>query len=184
MRKKMGFFLVILASLFLSRISFAEAANKYVGVEKCKLCHKSEDKGNQYGEWKSSKHASAYKSLGSTKAKEYAAKAGLTDDPQKSEKCLKCHATAFGVTPDMIEEESELKIEDGVQCETCHGAGEKYWKIDTMRSQSASVANGLLIPKETNCVKCHNSESPAWSGSFNYEEDRKKILHPRPKSTE
>lgn len=177
---KMKGFLAAVAILSFSLLASAQTTNKYVGLEKCKLCHKSESKGNQYGQWLKSKHSQAYNTLATPKAKEFAEKAGITDDPQKAEKCLKCHSTAFGVTPDMIVAEEKLNIEDAVQCESCHGAGEKYWKIDIMKVKDQSIANGLVIPKEETCVKCHNSESPAWKG-FNYEEARKQILHPRPK---
>ena len=177
-----NWFFAIVAGVFFPAILFAQPANKYVGVDKCKLCHKSESKGNQYGAWQKSLHSKAYETLGNSKAKGLAEAAGITDDPQKSDKCLKCHATAFGVAPEMIAEDCSLRIEDGIQCETCHGPGEKYWSIDAMKDKAKAIANGLKVGiKEDTCVKCHNSESPTWSGQFDFVKMREKILHSRPK---
>ncbi len=175
--------LMIIAGLFFSFRVFglAQAENKYVGVDKCKLCHKSESKGNQYGAWKNSKHASAYADLATDKAKELAQIQGI-NNPQESEKCLKCHSTAaIALAGNLVSEEAKLKLEDGVQCESCHGAGEKYWGISVMKDHDKAVAGGMVVPGELVCVTCHNSESPVWPGSFDFGEESKIIAHPRPK---
>jgi hypothetical protein len=179
MKKVRVLALATVGVLFLSSLVFAQGGNKYVGVDKCKLCHRSESKGNQYGQWMKAKHSTAYDTLAGEKAKQVAAGLGI-EDPQKSERCLKCHSTAFGVPEDMITSGSKLKLEDGVQCESCHGPGEKYWKITIMKDHDKSVANGLVEISEAVCVKCHNEENPVFEG-FNYEEKYEIVAHPMPK---
>lgn len=179
---KKGWILVLVAAVFvlsLSSFLFAQSGNKYVGADKCKLCHQTESKGNQYGQWKKSKHSGAYDALAGEKAKQVAAGLGI-EDPQKSERCLKCHSMAFGVPADMAASGSKLKLEDGVQCESCHGAGEKYWAMTIMKDHNKAVANGLVEINKAVCVKCHNEENPVFEG-FNYEEKYKIIAHPIPK---
>lgn len=153
--------------------------HKYKGVSKCKMCHSSESKGNQYKIWAESEHAKAYAILGSEEAKATAKKVGLTTDPQKAPECLKCHVTAYGVN-DNLKEES-FNLSDGVQCESCHGAGSDYISISTMKDKAKAIAAGLVIPTKEVCVKCHNPESPSYE-EFNYDEFFKKIAHPLPKS--
>lgn len=182
MGKRRVWILVVSAVLFFSFLVSAKAENKYVGVDKCKLCHQSESKGNQYGQWRRTKHAQAYSTLSTAKAKEFAEKQGVSGNPQQSEKCLKCHASAtIAYGANLVAEGSNLRLEDSVQCESCHGPGEKYWSITTMKDHDKAVANGLVVPNEAVCVKCHNPESPAWTGAFDFTEMSKKIAHPRPK---
>jgi len=53
------------------------ADHSYVGVGKCKMCHKSKAKGDQYGIWLKSAHSKAYETLASDESKAVAAKLGL-----------------------------------------------------------------------------------------------------------
>jgi len=153
--------------------------HKYIGVSKCKICHMSDAKGNQYKHWLESKHATAYEDLASEDAKKTAEKVGLKSDPQKSPECLKCHVTAFGVKDDLKEE--SFNMADGVQCETCHGAGSDYKGLSVMKDRQKAIEAGLIIPTKEVCVKCHNKESPNYR-EFNFDDSFKKIAHPRPKS--
>ena len=59
----------------------APGEHGFVGVKKCKTCHKKEAIGNQYGAWLDSKHAKAFETLAGEQAREWAAEAGV-DDPQ------------------------------------------------------------------------------------------------------
>jgi len=173
---------VVGAALFFSFLTLgqAQAENKYVGADKCKMCHQSESKGNQYAAWKKSKHAGAYTSLASDKAKEIGTKQGI-DNPQANEKCLKCHSTgAVAAAASLINDGANVKPEDGVQCESCHGAGEKYWNMTVMKDREKAIAGGLVVPNEALCVKCHNSESPTFV-SFDFAQRSKEIAHPMPK---
>ena len=161
----------------------------YVGVQRCasKTCHGAEILGNQFEMWQNTAHAKAYKTLGTDKAKEFASKAGLKDDPQKSPKFLKCHVTAYGVGKSSISD--AFKAEDGIQCESCHGPGSDYislkimnrpkFKEDRKGQQKLFLEAGGIMPTEKDCVRCHNKESPAYKG-FAFAESLKKIAHPVP----
>jgi len=151
---------------------------KYIGVSKCKICHMSDSKGNQYKIWSESKHAKAYQDLASEAAKKSAEKAGLKTDPQKSPECLKCHVTGFGLKDDL--KDASFNIADGVGCETCHGAGGDYKGLSVMKDKQKAIAAGLIIPTKEACVKCHNAESPNFKG-FDYDKYYKEIAHPAPK---
>jgi hypothetical protein len=155
---------------------------KYVGVESCGMCHKSAAKGNQLGQWQGSKHAQAYATLATPKAKEIATAKGIAD-PQKADQCLKCHVTAHGVDASLIQAAAEgkkgYKVEDGVGCESCHGPGSQYKAMAVMKDKAQAAAKGLVEPNEALCKKCHNAESPT-AKPFVYADMVKKIAHPNP----
>ncbi|MDP2912639.1 MAG: cytochrome c family protein [Candidatus Omnitrophota bacterium] len=159
-------------------LAAAEGNHKYVGLKKCAICHKSEAKGSQYGQWISTKHATAYERLASPEAKETAKQAGVSGDPQQAPRCLRCHTTAYGVDSSLLGE--GFAASDGVQCEACHGAGGDYVGLSVMKDRARSISQGLIIQMKETCLKCHNSESPNYKG-FNFEESYKKITHPMPK---
>ncbi|UCE86413.1 MAG: cytochrome c family protein [Deltaproteobacteria bacterium] len=174
--------------LFLAAADAAATEFDYAGAKRCKSCHGKEPIGNQYASWLDTKHAKAYETLASDKAREWAAEAGV-DDPQQSEKCVKCHVTAYGVAPERLG--SKFKIEDGVQCEGCHGAGNSYRKKKIMMDRDRAVEKGLVLQSEEICVACHNDESPAWDPErytledgtqvgFDYDQAVEAIAHPVP----
>ncbi|PIQ91202.1 MAG: cytochrome C554 [Candidatus Omnitrophica bacterium CG11_big_fil_rev_8_21_14_0_20_41_12] len=172
--KRRVIFMVIVLACVSTEIVFA-AGHEYIGVKKCALCHKSESKGNQYGQWLSTKHAKAYETLATPQAQETAEKAGVSGDPQEAAACLKCHQTGFGADSSLLG--SGFIKEDGVQCESCHGAGGDYAPLNVMKDKDKSIAAGLIMPTEDVCVKCHNAESPNFKG-FNFKEYYPKISHP------
>ena len=160
--------------------SSAEAQRMYVGVAKCKTCHKTDAQGAQFPLWEKSSHAKAFATLAGEKAKAIAKEKGI-EDPQKADACLKCHVTGHGVDAKCFGE--GFLAADGVQCEACHGAGGEYYKMATMKSltkgeiEPASV--GLVMPNKDLCVKCHNEGSPTFKG-FEFEKMAAKIAHPIP----
>jgi hypothetical protein len=81
--------------LLLSGSAAAEGP-EFVGVKKCKSCHGKEKMGDQCSVWNASVHAEAFETLGTEKAKKWAAERGL-GDPQAEEDCLRCHVTAHEV---------------------------------------------------------------------------------------
>lgn len=149
--------------------------HKYLGVKKCAMCHKSESKGNQYGKWLSSEHAKAYEILVTPQAQATAKKAGISGNPQQAVACLKCHVTANGVESSLLGE--GFVKEDGVQCESCHGAGGDYASLSAMKDKDKAIGAGLVMPTEEVCVRCHNTDSPNFNG-FNFKEYYPKIAHP------
>lgn len=163
----------------------------YVGVKSCKICHKSPEKGDQFGVWSQSAHSQAYARLASPEAKAAGEKLGVAD-PQTSTKCLKCHSTAYNFSETPPAADSKVTLEEGVSCESCHGPGKDYKSKEVMSDKAASVAAGLIIPGSLNCVKCHNEESPSWKADrytdkdgnpvgFDLEKAFEKIKHPAPK---
>ncbi|MBT4289403.1 MAG: hypothetical protein HOD92_18920 [Deltaproteobacteria bacterium] len=200
MKKKTVLMLVFIC---LYGVSVAVAANTYVGALKCKSCHRKDKVGAQYGIWSKGKHAQAFEALSSPKAKKFAQKLGFSTDPQKEKACLVCHvksqydekgkahpASFFG---------KKYKIEDGVQCEDCHGPGQKYVKKKIMKkikykeggaAKSATAKKmGLWVPNEKVCKACHTPEiklggvvykNPTYK-DFDFAKRFEEIKHPIPK---
>ena len=162
---------------------------KLVGIKKCAMCHKKDDKGNQYAKWQSMGHAKAYERLATEEAKAVGAALGI-DDPQSSGACLKCHSTAYYFTEEI--QTTEVSVENGVSCQSCHGPGADYKKKSVMESREESIANGMIYPaKEKSCTLCHNDTSPTWKPDrytlpdgtktgFDVEQAYEKIKHERP----
>ncbi len=183
----MGFALLVLAFLMPKTAAAAEG-HDFVGYQKCKTCHKKEAIGNQVGVWLESRHAKAYETLGTDKAKKWGAEVGVTN-PQTDDRCIKCHSTAHGVPDERVSNKFDRTA--GVQCESCHGAGKDYKKKKIMMNRDKAIQNGLVVPTAEVCTGCHNDESPAWDekaytladGStvgFDFDQAVKKIAHPVP----
>ena len=156
------FILVIVLMVCVVGVALSNELHKYIGVKKCSMCHKSDAKGNQHKIWLSMKHSKAYKTLETHEAKETAKKAGVSVDPTVAPECLRCHVTAYGVDASLLG--SGFNKEDGVQCESCHGAGGDYYKMSVMKDKALSIEKGLVVPTKEVCVKCHNEESPNFPG--------------------
>jgi excinuclease UvrABC ATPase subunit len=155
--------------------------SKYVGVKTCGMCHKKEDVGQQLKIWQDSKHAQAYTTLQTEEADKLAKEKGYSTKAVETPECLKCHVTGYDIDASMLGK--KFKIEDGVQCETCHGPGSDYKSKKVMKDRKLSIEKGLLVydnPEEL-CIKCHNEESPAFTG-FNFDEMWSKIKHSKPQN--
>jgi hypothetical protein len=164
----------------------------YVGSKKCKLCHKKEEKGNQWQKWIDGPHSKTFATLATDKAKATAAKLGI-EDPQTSGKCLKCHSTAYHWTEEA--KTDKVAVEEGVGCESCHGPGKVYKKKEIMNDRKASIDAGMVHPATTSCTKCHNDQNPNWDPEkytmadgtktgFDLEQAYEKIKHPNPLAKE
>ena len=154
----------------------AEPAHAYVGAEKCKMCHSSAAKGAQFTKWTESPHAKAFATLATDEAKKIAAAKGIAD-PQTSDACLRCHVTGHGAPAAKLTD--KYKKEDGVSCESCHGPGSDYWKMDVMKDRAKAEAAGMVLPNEATCKTCHNADSPTFKG-FDFAAAKAKIAHPNP----
>lgn len=119
---------ILAATLLLVAVAGVAVAqdHAYVGADKCKMCHKV-----QYNSWLDTVHAKATDAAKASK------------DPAFEAKCLSCHATNAS---------EELP---GVQCEACHGAGADFKKMSIMKDREAAIANGLVIPTQATCDRCH-----------------------------
>ena len=176
--------ILLVSPLLLLQSLYAQGEDKatehaFVGASTCGMCHKSEKQGKQFVIWQESKHAQAYKTLQSEKADEIAKKAGFTTKAVETEACLKCHASGYNVDASL--KGAKFSVEDGVQCETCHGAGADYKSLKVMKDKKEAIANGLVEPGDlkTFCAGCHNPDSPTFVAR-DVDEMWAKIKHPIP----
>ena len=177
---------LIAAAIMLSSLaSFAgDPAHQYVGVQVCGMCHKMPKNGDQFGKWQSSKHSQAMKTLETAEADKIAAAHGVKGKAADAKECLECHRTAFGVQASMLG--PKFNKEDEVQCEACHGAGNDYKMMATMKDHQKAIAAGLADLSVANgsaeklCETCHNKKSPTFK-SFDFKKMWAEIAHPVPK---
>jgi mono/diheme cytochrome c family protein len=141
------------------------------------MCHKKADQGEQLKIWEESAHSKAFETLKSEEATKIAGGKAY----EKAE-CLSCHTTGHGSDAALFG--SKFKVEDGVQCEACHGAGSEYKSKKIMEDHAKSVAAGMTeyadeAAIEAQCITCHNKKSPTFKG-FKFKEMWAKIAHPVP----
>ena len=154
----------------------------YVGVRACTQCHQGLGMGHQCSKWLSSKHARAYSVLADPAAHKIAELSGIPQEPQESAYCLGCHAT--GAHVEAWERGDDFQIEDGVQCEKCHGPGSEYMDEETMTNHERAKAAGLIIPGERDCQVCHQVKGSHVAvhslPKLNIKQGARIIAHPSP----
>ncbi|MBU8932663.1 MAG: cytochrome c family protein [candidate division Zixibacteria bacterium] len=161
MKRLLILFAAAMAFIFCATVSSDEAkedkgaAHEYVGVKKCKMCHK---KDGIHESWLATKHATAWDSLSA--------------EDQKNKALAPFYTT--GTTAKDV-------LLTGVQCEACHGAGSDYKKKTVMKDRDKAVAAGLIIPDSTSCMVCHNEKAPGVLGTtakdFNFEKMKLTGIH-------
>lgn len=168
----------------------------YMGVDNCKMCHKKVEKGNQFGVWSESKHATAFETLKSEESVKVAAEMGIEGSPTEAEECLTCHVTGWGKAKgyEVLDAEFVANADNAravkknnskanVGCESCHGPGSGYKSKTTMEGirngeiEAASV--GLWASTAEVCKTCHNEKSPTYK-EFDFEKKVAEIAHPYP----
>jgi YVTN family beta-propeller protein len=175
-----GFWLLLLA------VALPGAPKKpvYVGAQVCAGCHSGKAVGNQYGLWLNSRHSQAYAALARPEAPEISKISGLRQPPQQAPICLGCHATASSAED--WEKDETFHLEDGVQCEGCHGPGSEYAFESVMRDRPAAMKAGLMMPGERECMNCHLELGSHVAVLHSAQLDPKKglaeIAHPLPKA--
>ena len=184
MFKRIFFISVLIISISFLGLTFHNSyfvsKPSYVGTKTCGMCHKKEDVGQQLKIWQSSKHSQAYKTLLTEKADNVAKEKGFKTKAVETKECLKCHVSGYDLDKSLLGK--KFTIEDGVQCETCHGPGSEYKSKKIMEDKKQAVEKGLILyekPEEL-CKKCHNEESPFYK-EFNFKEMWAKIKHDKPK---
>lgn len=167
---------LLFSFLFISPYLFSQNNFTYIGADQCGMCHKTEKQGSQLSIWKNSNHSKAYETLKTDKANQIAKEKGFSTPAVETQECLKCHVTGYNLDKSMLG--NKFKIEDGVQCETCHGPGSGYKDMKVMKDRALAIKNGLIVheEKEKFCITCHNAESPTYTG-FEFEEYWSKIKH-------
>ncbi len=186
----------LLAFFVLSLPAMGEPA-RFVGVKKCRSCHKKAKNGNAYKIWQNSKHAKAFEILATSQAIAKAKKLGIATHPQQAMECLICHTAGAGLPKARFA--STFKAENGVQCENCHGAGSKYKKKKTMKKLRKEYQQGgnALAQKvgfrhgsdQTCLAQCHQPQrtvngvtyiNPSFE-PFDFKKRFEQIAHPVPK---
>ena len=154
----------------------------YTGVWGCAACHKNTAIGDQLSAWRRTEHARAYAVLSTVKPGagpeslcQFARDRGVPEKPQAAHECLRCHTTGAGAAKDMFG--PLFDIVDGVQCESCHGAGSEFAFEAVMLDPLAAADAGLLPVGEKPCRKCHIEDK------FDYSSMLEKIAHPRKTQT-
>ena len=159
------------------------AQNKYVGAKSCKMCHNNPTKGEQYNAWSKTTHAQAFTVLSSEASLTWA-KANGVADPTTDAKCLKCHSTAGAVDASLLAVDAAgiptLTKEEGVSCESCHGAGSNYKAMATMKDKALATAAGLTTIDQKTCEACHLGEGNPFPKPFDYATALPKIAHKNP----
>jgi len=117
----------------------------YVGNTKCRLCHRKFFLGR-----KKDPHDYAMKSL----------KGGYEENP----KCLPCHSTGYGVPNGFVSKKETPKLAN-VQCEGCHGPGNRHIKIARKTKKGGGFLAGTDRPDvlEKMCKSCHTER---WNRSY------------------
>jgi hypothetical protein len=166
--------LLIVLSLFLANQLSAQTY-KYIGADKCKACHNKPATGEQYNKWLIDPHSKSIKTLSSQASLDYAKKNGIAN-PAKEAKCLRCHST-YDIAGAKLQ--GGILPEEGVSCESCHGPGSTYKSPVLMKNIKQALANGLILPTNEVCIKCHNKDNPFFK-EFNFETAVLKVSHPNP----
>jgi len=173
--------LVAIATSVLVKPQPAATQGSYLGVQSCSTsaCHAKSTRPGAvpaYGSWQKDPHSQAYaggvtgkygtvSGLSGAKAKDIASKMGIAD-ASTSDACLKCHAGAAGIDGKAsklgLPAKGPTSLEDGVQCESCHGAGAGYKDIH-QKDHKGAVAKGLydlLAPGAAGkqCLACHGKD--------------------------
>jgi len=169
--------MVLSASMLLKPPPAATQAG-YLGVQSCSTaaCHQKSTKPGApaaYPSWQKDPHSVSYtggptgkygtaSGLEGAKAKDIAKKLGIADATTDNG-CLSCHAGAAqpGGAPAKLPlpAKGPASLEDGVQCESCHGPGAAYKDIH-QKDHKGAVAKGmfdLLAPGAAGkqCLECH-----------------------------
>lgn len=189
--KRIALILIFLAGIL--------PAQDYVGASKCKGCHNSSSKGEQYTIWEGTAHASAFETLKSEAAAKIAKEKGLKVPAFEAPECLSCHVTGFGKggyevkgedfwneVTDSGKPAKDVKRMESLQsvgCESCHGPGSEYKSSKTMKGLTAGTVDaasvGFVKADEKTCLVCHNKKSPTFKG-FDFKKYYEKVAHPAP----
>jgi YVTN family beta-propeller protein len=190
MRRRLD--LVLVATLVLELLALPAAlraqAQKqpiFVGARACAQCHEGRAAGNQYSHWLSTAHAQAWAALALPEAKAMARLSGILDEPERAPVCLGCHATA--AEAEKWERDAGFRLEDGVQCEKCHGAGSEYMDEKVMREPEAARRAGLRKFTKRDCAVCHyvkgSHSAVHLKPQLDIEDAWKRLAHPVPQGS-
>lgn len=114
----------------------APNADRFAFAEACKSCH-----ADVYASWQKTKHARALDRLSGS---------------EQAQPCVVCHTTGGA---GRIERDSKF-VNNGVQCEACHGPAAAHAADPFNRDGLARM------PAAAVCEACHNDKSPKFKGFY------------------
>jgi hypothetical protein len=149
------------------------------GVASCAAtaCHNANgppgSKGSEYTTWAvSDPHARAFRVLFEERSVRMLKHLQLAEGrPEKAVLCLRCH-----VYPDLSSPSERFRLNDGVGCESCHGAAEKWLSthyLDNPGKDGMTNTKDLRVRAEV-CVRCHVGD-----GDMDVNHDLIAAGHPR-----
>ncbi|QQR81763.1 MAG: hypothetical protein IPJ69_06615 [Deltaproteobacteria bacterium] len=156
-------FIFIFAFFFTTHFLFAEESSRIMGAVTCSAaaCHGgTQKKKDEFSLWSTQdKHHKAYGVLFEPRSQKMAKILGLSHVAQEDDFCLGCHAVKSDVSRN-----SKFDLQEGVTCEVCHGASEKWLEPHTQKgwTHPQSVKLGLVdlenkqVRGET-CLHCHGT---------------------------
>ena len=153
--------------LLLQPLAFTEEG-QYMGVASCSSsnCHGANTPRkstsvlqNEFSTWhKYGKHSKAWTVLLKDDAQKIGSHLGITK-PEHDPLCLQCHAT---YVPEESKRGAKFTYEDGVTCETCHGAASGWITPHTKSgtTHEENIQNGLMDLSDLSvrtklCLSCH-----------------------------
>lgn len=164
-----AFLAIALASNGLAEETTSTAPVKFLGSQSCSSssCHGgASEKSDQYTIWFTHDfhHARPYATL-ETARSERLAQVLKIGNPTTSARCTVCHAPFQTVPAECLA--PEVKITDGVSCETCHGPAQNWIRSHTRPDYTRAdrVAAGMrdlkdLYVRANTCVACHQNLDP------------------------
>lgn len=166
--------MILLAGAFVSAVPEVCAAEsgsqqKFTGVVGCSTsgCHGGAgDMNKQATVWfRADPHSRAYATLTTARSQRMAESLGMAD-AAKDVRCTSCHAPM--ATVPAARREQGVTVEEGVSCESCHGAGSGWIRLHTRKdtTRAQRVAAGMrdledLYLRANTCVACHQAIEPA-----------------------
>jgi len=160
------------AAAFLGALACAGAfaADRHLGVASCagSACHGAARmqgatvRQDEYLLWqRKDRHAQAYTTLRSDRSRRIAANLGL-GDATTAPMCLVCHADPVPAE----QRGGRFQLSDGVGCETCHGASDRWFAPHTrgFASHKERLAAGLYptwepVARAELCLSCHQGDA-------------------------
>ncbi len=174
--------MAIVAFLFVYFSGTQAAEPRYVGVERCRVCHEPASIGAQSKIWAAGPHASAYTVLESDSARAWLARHSST-----VESCMGCHTTLGRMAQN---EPERLLNAEGIGCERCHGPGSNYSDFNTMLDRKAFTDHGGVVGSLKDCYQCHVADPatveihcPFQHRPFNADSAWQVIRHQVPQAT-
>lgn len=156
--------------LFSVAVHAAESnVTKFVGAETCATsgCHGAADpKRFQFQYWQAADpHSKAFSTLTTARSARMAEDLKL-GEATKSVTCTACHAPFNGLPENRLT--ANVKVQEGVSCESCHGAASEWVRSHPRKDYSHSdrVTAGMrdlqnIYTRANSCVACHQTVSSA-----------------------